>query len=331
MALCVCENVQNGYKNMIMHTHSRNASRVFLSLIFFSCIDAADQNAAFALKRSLRHPHDIINALAGLSNSTLATGDRDGRIIITDLRTNIHIPLAKEKTPIRALAAFPNGTIASAAIGDRVIKVWHVQTKQCVQQCALPDNMFVANLQACLDQYLMSSYCFGNVATCFDLNTEQSVTKAITMHNDDQIMGRLPNNNIVLRTANNSIKVMRAPEETSEIQEHDRLITAVTALSNTCLATSSYQDGTIKIWDLTTRRCIQTIQCGTAKPTALTALANGSLAYADTANTIHVWAPRTDSAIARPPQSKKPKKLVAQLKHALFKAYTAHITMPRQW
>lgn len=185
----------------------------------------------------------------------LASGSYDGTIKIWDLATGYCVNTMNPGTPVGYLAWSPDSTrVASVGLGP-CVSIWDVET--------------------------------GELVKALDINAPRlgSVAWRPCKTSSGDICSLL-----VCSDGNSKVLLWNATsgEQLQALSGHTDIVWSVTLNVEETLLASSSQDGTIKIWDLATHKCLQTLQSDIAW--SLTFSEDGQMLAASCQNaTVQLW------------------------------------------
>ncbi|KAL0491120.1 F-box/WD repeat-containing protein, partial [Acrasis kona] len=192
-------------------------------------------------------PHDlIIAAFTTLKDGRLVIGSENNTITIWDIATNQCVETSNGHTKcITAFTTLIDGRLVSSSV-DNTIKIWDVASGNCVK-----------------------------TITCHT----DTITALTTLKDGRLVSGGVDNTIMIWDVASgNCVSVLVGYKDIPiSFNKNKYFISALTTLNDGRLVSSS-TDNTIKIWDVATNQCVETITCDAKEEIKLTTLKDGTLA-----------------------------------------------------
>ncbi len=198
---------------------------------------------------------------------------------------------------VSALTMLGDGRLASGSY-DKSIKLWDVQTGQCVQTLQ-EQGSDIRALTLLGDGRLASGGSFDQSIKLWDVKTGQCV-QTLQGHSDGvTALTLLGDRRLASGSYDNSIKLwdVKTGQCVQTLQGHSDGVSALTMLGDGRLASGSY-DKSIKLWDVQTGQCVQTLQEQGSDIRALTLLGDGRLASGGSFDqSIKLWDVKTGQCV----------------------------------
>ncbi len=222
-----------------------------------------------------------VRAVAFNANGEIATGSEDQTIKIWNASTGQCCQTLRGHTSwVRSLAFSPNGQKLASGGGDHTVKLWDTTTSRCDKTLQGYTNRVLSVMFSPDGQTLASSHD-DRMVRIWNLNTSQcrplqghaSTVCCVTFSSDGQILASGGSDRSVkLWDINSShlnlVSASSYPERISDqyrhLQGHNSRIWSIAFSPDGEILASGSEDHTIKIWDVVTGQCLQTLLGHTA-------------------------------------------------------------------
>jgi len=193
--------------------------------------------------------------LASLPSGVLVTGSEDFKenIELWDVETGKGVgKLSGHENIITALAAFPDGRVASASF-DHVMKIWDVKSNSCIKTVELDASVHA--LATLPDGRLAYAPNEDNVVQVWDTSLEKQVGKLIGHVKDVRTFAIVDGHTIASGSDDQTVRVwdVKDYKPVTTLKGHESRVNSVVALlkestgEGDTLASGSF-DRTVKIW-----------------------------------------------------------------------------------
>ncbi len=196
---------------------------------------------------------------------------------------------------VTALTLLGDGRLASGST-DQSIKLWDVQTGQCVQ--TLQGHSKWVRALTLLGNGRLASGSYDASIKLWDVQTGQCVQTLQGHSSNVYALTLLGDGRLASGSYDNSIKLwdVKSGQCVQTLQGHREWVSALTLLSDGRLASGS-GDNSIKLWDVQTGQCVQTLQGHSDAVIALTLLGDGRLASGSYDASIKLWDVQTGQCV----------------------------------
>ncbi len=224
-----------------------------------------------------------------------AKDQKSTAIADTKIEAKLDKTLQEHSGHIYALTMLGDGRLASGS-KDKSIKLWDVQTGQCVQ--TLQGHSSWVRALTLLGDGRLASGSYDKSIKLWDVKTGQCVQTLQGHSNDVNALTMLGDGRLASGSADKSIKLwdVQTGQCVQTLQGHSEGVIALTLLGDGRLASSSH-DKSIKLWDVQTGQCVQTLQRHSGGVKALTLLGDGRLASGSADNSIKLWNVQTGQCV----------------------------------
>ena len=165
---------------------------------------------------------NLVNGLVCLLNGNLVSGSEDETLKVWDLNSGECLQtLTGHSDTVTCLVLLNNGHVASCSC-DETIKIWNIEKGQCIKTLR-GHSRWVSSLEVLVNGELLSC-SYDQTFKVWDLNKEGRCIKTLVGN------------------------------------EYDSFVIIRINRQKTALVSCSYDEGSIKIWDLIRLNCVETIQ-----------------------------------------------------------------------
>jgi len=265
--------------------------------------------------QTLEGHHGRITSVAITAHGQLAvSGSRDHTLKIWNLQTGECLDtLEGHRNSVTAVATTPDGKLAVSCSYDDTVKVWNLQSGECshtlkgrssgvtsvgitpdgqlsvyascgswnhTRYASLNDTLKAWRLQMEVSLHMLDDHSSDVVATTLD---DQIAMYVVNVACDDWAVGHL------------YIQNLETGERREALESHDDgVITAVAITPDGKLGVSGSEDRTLKVWNVQTGECCQTLKGHDNEVTSVAISADGQLAVSGSKDkTLKVWSLRT--------------------------------------
>ncbi len=236
-----------------------------------------------------------MQAYQPLATAADAKDQKSTAIADTKSEAKLDKPLQGHSNGVIALTMLGDGRLASGS-RDNSIKLWDVQTGQCVQ--TLQGHSKEVTALTMLGDGRLASGSNDKSIKLWDVKTGQCVQTLKGHSSHVYALTMLGDGRLASGSTDKSIKLwdVKTGQCVQTLQGHSGTVKALTLLGDGRLASGSY-DKSIKLWDVQTGQCVQTLQGHENVVFALTLLGNGRLASGSWDNSIKLWDVQTGQCV----------------------------------
>ena len=256
-----------------------------------------DYMKPISLKHKILRADNFESAPVAILPNRLVTGSREKIIKIWNTKTGQCEKILGQSNCVKNFVVLPNGLLAGG-FDDGTIKIWDTKTWECIKTLinTLINQNYVDALAHVLPDLLISA--FDAKLMLWDINTWQC-KQIIDMHEGYVIaFATLPNGLLAVTKSYDRFR-SRAEIWDTKTWARVKILTqsraeSLAVLPNGFLASGSSLYNTIKIWDVQTGACVQTLLHDDSilnynySLCALTVLPNGYLASASNRK-LNIW------------------------------------------
>ncbi len=197
--------------------------------------------------------------------------------------------------PVSALTLLGDGRLASGSY-DNSIKLWDVQTGQCVQ--TLRGHSGSINALTMLGDWHLASGSHDKSIKLWNVQTGQCVQTLQEHSQPVTALTLLGDGHLASGSYDKSIKLwdVQTGQCVQTLQGHSSYVLALTMLDDGRLASGS-EDKSIKLWNVQRGQCVQTLQGHSSYVRVLTLLGDGRLASGSYDGNIKLWNVQTGRCV----------------------------------
>ena len=214
--------------------------------------------ATFELKNEFKI--ERCNHLVALSNNQIVAcffGNTTIRIWDISSDGTCICTLDGHSNDVSCLALVTGNILASGSL-DKTIKLWSLNSYECIQTIDVGDYVFSL---LCLADNLMACGSYGNKVQIWDLSSYKCI-QTLTGHNSSiNCLALVPSlNRIASASVDKTIRIWSITHSKciAILEGHTSAVNCLQLLSDDILTSASY-DKTIKMWDMFTFRCLKTL------------------------------------------------------------------------
>jgi WD40 repeat protein len=190
----------------------------------------------------------------------LASSGEDKTIRLWNIHTGHHATIVTEHTGwIWAITFSPDGKLLASGSDDKVVRLWNVQTQQCIAELQ-GHTKRVWSVAFNTDGTHLASGSEDGSVRIWDVQTQQCIATLPGHNAIVKSIAFLSNEKIVTSDWNLHIWDTNTINSVDIVSDHTDVIRCLAFCSHKNILASSSQDGTIKLWDVTTGACLKTLR-----------------------------------------------------------------------
>ncbi|KAH7089950.1 WD40-repeat-containing domain protein [Paraphoma chrysanthemicola] len=221
----------------------------------------------------------------------LASGSRDGKVIIWDVASGEHLQTLKGSAPVRSVAFSHDSTWLASASYDSTITIWDTCNGDCLQTIG-GHTKAVLSVAFSHDSTHLASSSYDGTIMIWDIHNHEHFT--LEGHADFVWCIAYSHNSTQLASASrdHTVKIwdVSSRECLQTLQGHTDWVMSVTFSHDSTLLASASGDCSVKIWSVGMDRCQITLEGHTAAVLSVTFSYDSTrLVSASADHTIKIW------------------------------------------
>ncbi|KAL7933498.1 WD40-repeat-containing domain protein [Trichoderma chlorosporum] len=241
----------------------------------------------------------VVRSVAFSSSQQIISGSDDTTIKVWDIATGACVQtLEGHRRNITAVACLATGQVASGSV-DSTVKIWDIATGACIQ--TLNDHINYVISVAFLSSQRAISGATDSTIKIWDVDTGENIQVLKGHKGAVNSVVPLANGQLASGSTDGTVKIWDVSMDAGARNSHTEkggIISMVLSLDKRQVASASYEKGKdIKIWDMDTGACVQTLEGHTSWVTSIIFLTNNQVVSASQDRKIQLWDLNTGNCI----------------------------------